>query len=201
MLKRTIRAAAVALAVTMLPAGLFAQRNPTPQRTAAPRAAPALTEAQREMQGWYAELMQIGARLQTAQVKAMQDPQLRAAQEQLGKDLKAAILKADPALAGVDERARAMEADARRAQQAGDQAKLARLTREAQQIQMRVMSAQQQALKGNPALAQRARAFEERLRREMVEVEPQTMALVERGKELQTKLAQAMQAQQGAAKP
>ena len=199
MLKRTIRAAAVALAVTALPASLFAQRNPTPQRTSAPRAtAPTLTAAQREMQGWYQELMQIGARLQTAQVKAMQDPQLRAAQEQLGRDLKAAVLKADPSLSGIEALAQVMEADALRAKQAGDQAKLMRLTQEAQQIQMKLMNAQQQALRSNPALAQRARSFEEQLRKGMVAVEPQTMALVERGKMLQQKLEQAARAQRGA---
>lgn len=200
MFNRTIRAAAVALAVATLPAALSAQqRAPSAQRTAAP-AAPTLTAAQREAQGWYRELMQIGQRLQAAQVRAMQDPQLKAAQEQLGKDLKAAVVRADPSLANVDARARAMEAEARQAQQAGDRAKMARLTQEAQQIQMKVMSAQQRAMRDNPALATRARTFEEQLRRKMVQVEPQTMALVSRGQELQGKLAQATRAQ-GAARP
>jgi hypothetical protein len=203
--KRTIRAAAVALAVTTLPTAILAQqRQPTPQRTSVPRAqpaAPALTPAQREMQGWYTELMQIGGRLQQAQVKAMQDPQLRAAQEQLGKDFRTAIERADPSLAGLEARAQAMEAEAQRAQQAGDQAKLAQLTQQAQGIQSKLMSAQQRALRDNPALAQRARTFEEQLRRRMVQVEPQTMSLVERGKELQGKLEAAARAQRGAARP
>jgi len=186
----------------MLPVGLMAQQQPQPQRTAAPRAgAPALTPAQREAQGWYTELMQIGARLQAAQVKAMEDPQLKAAQEQLGKDFKEAIVKADPSLAGIDARAQAMEAEAQRAQQAGDQAKLARLTQEAQQIQLKVMTAQQRVLQENSALATRARNFEEQLRRKMVQVEPQTMSLVARGQELQGKLEQVARAQQGAARP
>lgn len=201
MFKSTIRAAAAALALTALPAGLLAQqRQPQPQRAAVPRAA-APSAAQREAQAWYAELMQIGARLQAAQVKAMEDPQLRAAQEQLGRDIKAAVVKVDPSLAGVDARAQAMEAEARRAQQAGDQAKLAQLTREAQQIQMKVMSAQQRALRENSALETRARSFEEQLRRRMVQVEPQTMALVARGQELQGKLQQAARAMQGGQRP
>ncbi|HEV2148828.1 MAG TPA: hypothetical protein VGR37_15595 [Longimicrobiaceae bacterium] len=204
-MKRTIRAAAVALAVTALPTALLAQqRQPTPQRAAAPRAsapAPALTPAQREMQGWYAELMQIGGRLQAAQVKALQDPQLRAAQEQLGKDFKAAIERADPGLAGLEARAQAMEAQAQQAQQAGDEAKLMQLTQQAQQIQARLMNAQQRALRDNPALATRAKAFEEQLRRRMVQVEPQTMALVERGQALQSKLEAAVRAQEGGTRP
>ncbi len=200
MLNRTIRAAVVALAVIALPAALAAQqRAPSAQRAAAPRAgAPALTAAQREAQGWYRELMQIGQRLQAAQLRAMQDPQLKAAQEQLGRDFKAAMVRADPTLANVDARARAMEAEARQAQQAGDRARMERLTREAQQIQVKVMNAQQRVLRDNPALATRARGFEEQLRRKMVQVEPQTMALVSRGQELQGKLAQAGRAQQGA---
>lgn len=203
MLNRTLRAAAVALAVAALPASLAAQqRPPSAQRAAAPRAAaPTLTAAQREAQGWYRELMQIGQRLQAAQLRAMQDPQLKTAQEQLGRDLKAAIVRADPTLANVDARARAMEAEARQAQQAGDQARMARLAQEAQQIQVKVMNAQQKALRDNPALATRARGFEEQLRRKMVQVEPQTMALVARGQELQGKLSQVARAQQGAARP
>ncbi len=200
MLNRTLRAAAVALAIAALPASLAAQqRPPSAQRAAAPRAgAAALTPAQREAQGWYRELMQIGQRLQAAQVRAMADPQLKTAQEQLGRDFKAAMLKVDPTLANVDARARAMEAEAKQAQQAGDRARMARLTQEAQQIQVKVMNAQQRALRDNPALATRARSFEEQLRRKMVQVEPQTMALVSRGQELQGKLAQAGRAQGGA---
>ncbi len=198
MLNRTLRAAAVALSIAALPAALAAQqRAPSAQRAAAPGTA-ALTPAQREAQGWYRELMQIGQRLQAAQVRAMQDPQLKTAQEQLGRDFKAAMIKVDPTLANVDARARAMEAEAKQAQQAGDRAKMARLTQEAQQIQVKVMNAQQRALRDNPALATRARSFEDQLRRKMVQVEPQTMALVSRGQELQGKLAQAGRAQQGA---
>jgi hypothetical protein len=198
LLNRTLRAAAVALSIAALPAALAAQqRAPSAQRAAAPGTA-ALTPAQREAQGWYRELMQIGQRLQAAQVRAMQDPQLKTAQEQLGRDFKAAMIKVDPTLANVDARARAMEAEAKQAQQAGDRAKMARLTQEAQQIQVKVMNAQQRALRDNPALATRARSFEDQLRRKMVQVEPQTMALVSRGQELQGKLAQAGRAQQGA---
>jgi hypothetical protein len=198
LLNRTIRAAAVALAIAALPAALAAQqRAPSAQRAAAPGTA-ALTPAQREAQGWYRELMQIGQRLQAAQLRAMQDPQLKTAQEQLGRDFKAAMIKVDPTLANVDARARAMEAEAKQAQQAGDRARMARLTQEAQQIQVKVMNAQQRALRDNPALATRARSFEEQLRRKMVQVEPQTMTLVSRGQELQGKLAQAGRAQQGA---
>jgi hypothetical protein len=155
------------------------------------------------MQGWYVELQQIGARLQTAQAKAMQDPRLKSDQEALSRDLKAAVQKADPGLVGLESRVRSMEAEAQRAKQSGDQAKLLRLGQEAQQIQTRVMNAQNRVLREQPALTTRARAFEEQLRRKMIQVEPQTMALVERGKLLQGRLAAAARAQQqgSAARP
>lgn len=197
-----IRASLVALAAVALPLGLSAQQNPASRPAAMPGRGPTLTAAQREMQAWYAELMQIGQRLQAAQIKAMQDPQLRAEQEALGRDLKAAVVRADPSLANLETRASAMEAEARRAQQAGDQAKLNRLAQDAQQIQVRLVNAQNRVMREQPALATRAKAFEEHLRRKMIQVEPQTMALVERGKLLQSRLAGAMQAQQqGAARP
>ncbi len=197
---RHVRAALVALSLVVLPAALAAQQRPVPQRTSAPRSgAPTLTAAEREMQGWYTELMQIGARLQRAQARAMQDPQLRSSYEALGRDMKAAMVRADPSLAGLEERAQAMEAEARSARQAGDQARLMRLMQSAQQIQGRVMAAQQKVVQSQPALATRARTFEQQLRRKMIEVEPQTMALLERGKALQGKLAAAAPAQQRAA--
>lgn len=202
-----IRASLVALTAAALPLGLSAQQRPAPRSAASrpaamPSGGPTLTAAQREMQGWYVELMQIGQRLQAAQMKAMQDPQLRAEQEALGRDLKAAVVRADPSLADMETRARAMEAEAVRAKQAGDQAKLAKLAQDAQQIQVRLMNAQNRVMREQPALANRARAFEEKLRRKMIQVEPQTMALVERGKVLQTRLANAARAQQqGAARP
>jgi len=202
-----IRASLIAAAAAALPLGLSAQRTPAP-RTAASRAAamppasggPTLTAAQREMQGWYMELMQIGQRLQNAQLRAMQDPQLRAEQEALGRDLKAAVVRVDPGLANLEPRARAMEAEALRAKQAGDQARLAKLIQDAQQIQVRLMNAQNRVMREQPALAARGKSFEEKLRRKMIQVEPQTMALVERGKVLQSRLATASRAQQQGAR-
>ncbi|HEX2091830.1 MAG TPA: hypothetical protein VHG28_05475 [Longimicrobiaceae bacterium] len=185
-----------------LPALAAAQQRPVPQRASQPSTlAPSRSAVTPETQAMYTELMQIGQRLQAAQARAMQDPQLRAAYELLGRDMKAAIERADPSLVGVEARARAMEAEARRAQQAGDQAKLARLMQDAQQIQVKLMSAQQRAIREQPALANRARSFEDQLRRKMIEVEPQTMALLERGKVLQARLVQVAQAQQRTGAP
>ena len=195
-LQKLTRASLVVLAAAAIPAGLSAQQRasarPTVQRTSA---APALTAAQREMQGWYQELQQIGARLNTARMKALQaDPGLRTAEESLADEFKALMLKADPGLAGLQTRASALEAEARRAQASRDQARWMQLAEEAQQIQLRVLNVQQRVMQ-QPAFAAKARAFEDRMRKKMVEVEPQTPALIQRGEALQTRLKQAMEAQ------
>lgn len=198
MLHTLIRAPLVVLALAVLPLSLSAQqRTATRQPQVRPTAgAPALTAEQREMQAWYAELQQIGARLQAAHARAMQDPALRARQEALARDFRAAVLRVDPGLAGVEGRARTMEAEARRAQQAGDQASFMKLMEEARQIEIRIMNAQKKLLE-DPAFAGRVRAFETELRKKMVEVEPQTPQLIARAELLQGKLMQAMrQAQQ-----
>lgn len=188
MFHKLIVTSLLAFGLLSLPAGVEAQ-----QRTSA--TAPTLTAAQREMQGWYRELQEIGTRLQAAQVRAMQDPALRSMQESLAKEFKAAMLKADPTLAGLEERARALEAQARRAQQARDEAAMNRLAEQARQIELRLMNAQKEVMQ-DPAFVRRAQAFEEALQKRMLEVEPQTPALVQRGKELQARLMRAAQAQQ-----
>ena len=191
-MQKLTRASLIVLAAAVVPAGLSAQQSrPGVQRTSA---APTLTAAQREMQGWYQELQQIGARLQAAQVTALQDPKLRSAQASLASEFKTLMQKADPGLGAVEARAKAMEEEARRAQASRDQAKLMRLSEEARQIELRVVNAQKKVLQ-QPAFAAKAQAFENQMQKKMVEVEPQTMALIQRGKVLQSKLQQAMRAQ------
>lgn len=192
MLKR-IHAPLLALALAAVPAGLAAQKA-SPRATRA--SAPAAAASQREMQTWYAELQQIGARVQGVKVKALQaSPALRAREEALAKELKAAMLRADPTLAAVEARAPALEAEGRRAQQAGDQAKLMRLMEEVRQIELRVLNAQQKVLQGNSGLLAKLRAFETDLRKKMVEVEPQLPQLLQRAELLQGKLQAALRQQ------
>lgn len=191
MLKKLTLASLAALAVAATPAEPAAQQRPS-ARPAAARTAPAAS--QREMQAWYAELQQVGARLQAASARALQDPRLRAAQEGLARELKAGALRADPGLAGLESRARAMEQEFRRAQQAGDQAAAMRLAEEARRIEIRVMNAQKRVM-ADPAFANRARAFETELMKEMAEVEPQTPQLLQRAQLLQGRLQTALRQQ------
>lgn len=186
---RDLIRASLVLTALLLPSVLEAQ-----QRQQARPVSAAPTAAQRQMQSWYTELQQIGARLQAAQMKAMQDPALAAAQQSLARDFKAAMLRADPGLAGLEKRAQVMEAEAQKAQKAGDQAKFAKLAREAQQIEVRLMNAQKKVM-ADEAFTRRARGFEAALKQKMLQAEPKTMELVERGKVLQAQLQRAAAAQ------
>lgn len=194
MFNRIVGATFVALTAFALP--LAAQQKATTPAAAKPAAQAGPTA---EQQAWITELNQIGQKLQTAQMKALQDPAISAAQNALGAEFKTAMEKQDPGLAGVAQRVQTMEAEARKAQENSDEAKLKQLTQEAQQIQMRFAKAQAETLKANPALATKAQAFEDRVEKKVIEIQPDAQALLLRGQELQAKLNASVQQLRAAA--
>jgi small-conductance mechanosensitive channel len=163
-----------------------------------PPVPPEAAEAMRSMQQWYAELQQIGQRLSAVQQQVMQDSALRARQMEIAQDLRAAMLRADPELNQLETRARALEGEARQAQQAGNEAALDRLTQEAQQIQQRVLAAQAQAVQNN-GLAARIDALETEVRARMAQIEPESPRLIERAEALQARIQETMRRQSGGA--
>lgn len=184
LVRSTVAVASLAVAPTLADAQ---QKPPPPSQNAA-----AVTQRESptpQQQEWISELQKIAGQLQATQVKALQDSSLRSAQEELGTQIKTAMEKYDPGLVGVAQRVQTMEEEARKAQENSDQAKLQELTREAAQIQARFVKAQTEALK-DPALASRAEAFEERLKRKMLEIQPDAPTLFARFQELQAKLAE-----------
>lgn len=191
---KPIRASMIALAALAAPITAHAQQAPaTPPNPAAPMpAAQPLTPAEKQAQAMMMELQQLQNKLQPVQEKAMQDPKLKAAQEQLGTEIKAAVEKADPGVTQGVQRLQALEAEAIKAQQAGDQAKLQKLVQEAQQLQMRFMNAQQKAFT-QPEIATKLQAFQTDLERKMIQVDPQSAAWIKRYKEVGTRLETAMQ--------
>ena len=184
---RLTRAAAFAAALTF-PAALHSQRA----RTVDARAALPGAAAESGARAAYAELLQIQARLQAAHNRVMQDAQMRGQQEAFMRDVKAAMLRADPGLDALATRVEAMQGQAVAAQQRGDQAQLQRLNTDLVAIQQRFLRAQQQVMR-QPALTQRARQLEEQLHGRMLQVEPETDRLLARGKELQGRLIAAQQ--------
>lgn len=188
MINRVQRAGVLAVALLALPAMLPAQARPATARPAA--ASPA------EVRGWTSELRLIGERLQAAHTRAMQDPELRAAGEALARDIKTAMERADPELDRLATRARGMQEEMRAAEQRGDRTRLTTLMRELDGIQERFVRAQEAAMRSGDLL-ERNRRYEARLRARLVQIEPETDRLLERSRDLQSRIQRAMSAQQG----
>ena len=186
MLISKYRAFFVALVTLLLPLSLGAQ-----QRAAAP------TAVQQQAQGWLMELQGIQMQLQPAIAQAMRDPKIQAAQRALGAEVQAALAKADPGLAALEPRMKAMEAEAAKAQQAGDRAKLQKLMQEAAPIQQRLMRAQQVVFK-QPGVMSKANAFESQLQAKLIQLDAKNGPLIQRSKQLQAQLQRVMQQQQAA---
>jgi len=189
------RAATLAVTALAVPAALIAQARPTTVRPSTPSATAAA-----EARTWVNELQRISARLQAAHNRAMQDVQLRTAYESMSRDVKAAMQRHDPGLDPLATRVRAIQVEGADAQQRGDRTKLRQLNAELSQIQARFMAAQQAVMR-QPAIAQRARTLEELLHTRMLQVEPETDRLMERGKELQARLARTARPAPPAAAP
>jgi hypothetical protein len=141
------------------------------------------------------ELQGIQMQLGPAIAQAMRDPKIQAAQQALGAAIQAALNKADPGLAALEPRMKALEAEAAKAQQAGDRAKLQKLMQDAAPIQQRLMRAQQVVF-NQPAVMSRANAFESQLQAKLIQVDPKNGPLIQRSKQLQTQLQRVMQQQQ-----
>lgn len=184
-MKRSLWTAAFAFAVMGGISELAAQqpvRASAPSRVLAPGGAPSAA-----VRGWMAELQQISGRVQAAHSQAMQDAALRASQEALFREMKAEMERADPGLGPLAARMEEMEAEARRARQSGDRARLETLTREARQIQMRFLGVQTRVVQ-KPALAAKMRRFEVQLHQKMLQVEPQLDGLLQRSKQLRAQI-------------
>lgn len=179
--------AAVAAALT-LPAALHSQRaHPVDARATVPGVATESTA-----RAWLAELQQIQARLQAAHNRVMQDGQIRGQQDAFMRDVKAAMLRADPGLDALATRVEAMQGQAVTAQQHGDRQQLQRLNTDLVGIQQRFLRAQQTVMR-QPGLSQRALQLEQTLHTRMLQVEPATDRLLARGKALQGLLMAAQQ--------
>lgn len=182
-------------AAMLIPAGVAAQAaRPVNARATVPAAAPATANVRE----WAAELERIKARLQTVHNQVMQDAALRRSQETFMRDVKAAMLRVDPGLDALATRVQGMQQQAVAAQQRGDARTLQQLEAELAPIQQRFLRAQQQVMQ-QPGIAARARQIETQLHQRMLQVEPNTDRLLERGRSLQARLLQLQQQRMQAA--
>jgi chromosome segregation ATPase len=143
--------------------------------------------SQAEVEGLLREMQQVHTQLEGLQQQALQDPQLSAAQEELGEEIKVAMERIDPQMEQRLSRIEALEGEAASAHQAGNGERLQELMAEAQQIQQHFMNVQQQALE-QPQIATKVDAFQTRLERRMVEMNPEAEGLINRFRELETRL-------------
>lgn len=178
------RAAMLAL---LAPAALAAQVQNRPMTARVPNAPAPSASAPAEARAMYSELQRIAVRLQSAHTRAMEDRQLKSAEEAFMRDIQAAMLRVDGGLEQAATRVRAMQTEAQGAQQRGDRARLVALNQELARIQTRFLNAQKSVL-SQPAMAQRARTLEQQLHARMVQVEPETDRLLARATELQNRL-------------
>jgi hypothetical protein len=175
--------ALLGLALLLVPPTLHAQ--------ARPEAGAAVRNAA-EVEAMFGELDKLHAQLEDIQTRALEDPQIAAAQDELGARIKLAMERIDPTLQRGLDRMDAMEAEVSAATQRRDAARLQQLGAEAEQIQKQFISAQERALQ-QPEIAALVTSFQEKLERKMMELSPQSERLVARFRELQTRLAEQAQ--------
>ncbi|MBD0320524.1 MAG: hypothetical protein ICV87_09340 [Gemmatimonadetes bacterium] len=196
MTSHTRRAGVLAFALVALPAALAAQAAARP--AVARASVPAATPSREQARAMMSELQTIAARLQGIHARAMRTGDLAATQTALMRDIKTAMERQDPGLPQLATRVKAMEVEARTAQERRDTPRVQALAREFATIQGRFMRAQQAVMK-QPAIAARARAFDDRLHRQMLAADPQTDQLLARSRQLQASLQRAAVASQPAA--
>jgi predicted nucleic acid-binding Zn-ribbon protein len=169
----------VAVLALTYPGIAAAQQRPAPAPTAA---------QQQEVQQLLAELRQLNDKLEAIRAKALEDPKLLSAQNALGEEIKTAMEKADPELPRSLQRVEVLEAEAMKAQQAGDNAKLQQLAAEAQTIQRRFVEAQAKVM-SQDAIASKVDAFQGSVEARMTQIDPQAPAMIKRFHELETRLS------------
>ncbi len=165
----------IVLAVLTIPEGVRGQEPVVPP------------EQQEQLQAWYMELQQIQQQLAPVQQEVLEKPSIQAQQEELGELVQQAMEEEDPEVPQHMQRMQALEQEAVQAREAGDEQKLQELAAAAQEIQAHLMTAQAKALE-RPAIAARLEAFQDELRGEMIKLDPEAEALLDRHDELEAKL-------------
>jgi hypothetical protein len=169
--------AAFAAAVLLLPVTAFAQST--------------AEQPPAEVQEWITEMQQIQARLEPVQDQALQDSELQQEQQQVGEAVRGAMVAANPAVAGQLERMEAILEEARAAQAASDADRIVALTAEARELQAELAQAQADALQ-QPDIEARVAAFQKNLHERMVQIDPESRALLDRLQELERRVRAAI---------
>lgn len=175
------RRALLALILTAGSPGLIAAQQADP---------PAAVPGQLELEAIFAEFQRVHMQLEGIQNEALRDPQLSAAQQELGTTIQSAMENVDPTMKERMARAMVLEAEAHAAQQTGDAERLEELVSEVETIELHFMRVQQQVV-AEPAIAAKIMAFQTDLERKMIELNPEALDLINRFRELESVLQSA----------
>jgi hypothetical protein len=186
------RAVALAAVVTAVPLTAAAQVRPMATEVPGSRKIEAPGAGAREsVINWYGELQSISSHLRRVHERALQDPSLAQARDQLMGAVQRAMEAADPDLPRLAARVERMPGEVTDARRRGDAERLVVLERELAQIQARVIRVRSAVLR-QPDIARQAHAYEERLRQRMIQIEPLTENLLSRSDALQHLLQSAL---------
>lgn len=185
------RAAALAAIVSIVPLAAGAQVRPMATEAPRSRGVAAADAARESVINWYGELQGISSHLQRVHDRALRDPALAQARDQLMVSVQRAMDAADPELPRLAARVDRMAAEADDARRRGDSDRMSTLERELAQIRARFMRVRADVLR-QPDIARQAHAYEERLRRRMIQIEPLTEDLLTRTGELQRLIQSAL---------
>jgi hypothetical protein len=185
------RAFALAAVVVALPLSAAAQVRPMTAEAPGTRSMKPEAGARESVINLYGELQSISRHLQQVHDRALRDPSLAQARDQLMLAVQRAMDAADPELPRLAARVQRMPAEVAAARRAGDTDRLSVLERELAQIQARFIRVRSSVLR-QPEIERQAHAYEERLRQRMVAIEPLTENLLSRSGELQRLLQSAL---------
>jgi hypothetical protein len=127
-------------------------------------------------------LQQVTSQIGAAQKRALQDPTIRAASQEINALIASTAGRIDPGYVGYTQRAVALKQDVAAAQAAQDNDKLWALADEAKQLQAKINAAQD-AAKEDAAVKAKIETYKVKLFDKMVELDPKVKDLV---KELET---------------
>lgn len=170
------------LLAAAVPMAVVAQQDP---------AAPPTEAQEQQLEAWYTELQEIHQTLQSLQQQALADAELAATQQELGSEIQLAMAEIDPSIEERLSRMQALESEAATAQQEGNVERLQTLMQEASGIQEHFAELQEQVLQ-EPTFAAKLSTFQEQLQQKMLQLNPEAEAQMDRLRELETRLTEAM---------
>lgn len=191
------RASALAVFIALVPLAAAAQVRPQPMDAEVPstRGLAPPRGARESVINWYGELQNISAHMRRVHDRALTDPALRQGRDRLMRLIQDAMDRADPELPRLFTRMGQLQAEMDAARARNDAPRFQSLEMEQAQIQARFMRVRSSVLR-QPDIARQARAYEELLRQRMIQIEPLTENLLNRSRELQRLLQQAISAEQ-----